>query len=451
MSLNDLGDVPAGSVLPLMWTSHDVATGANETMSALAVGDILIYKGTSMTQRASTAGFVLLDTDGIDLDTLTGVNGVSIDLGDNTDAGFYAAGSFYNVIVGPVTIDVQTVYIHLATFRIVLAETVAGEPKVDVGAWLGTAAATPSVNGVPEVDLTHVAGSTTSVSALASGVATLLADWINGGRLDLILDIIAADTTTDIPAILGALADVAADGEVTSTDTLMAYMKQLINILIGAAGIVAFPASAVPGNAVSLAEVIRQIYDEVAGVNGITPAAVADIPTAAAVADAVWDEDATAHQNAGTFGLAIGDPALSTETMYKAIVTDPAGTNIAADVIALKAETASILTDTAEIGVAGAGLTGLGGMSATMKAQVNTEVVDGLNVDTYAEPAQGTPAATLSLAAKVNYLFKAWRNRQTQTASQYSLYNDDAVTVDHKATFSDDATTADRGEVATGP
>ena len=84
-------------------------------------------------------------------------------------------------------------------------------------------------------------------------------------------------------------------------------------------------------------------------------------------------------------------------------------------------------------------------------AAVNAEVVDALNVDTYAEPAQGTPAATTSLAAKIGFIFKAWRNRHTQTATEYSLYNYDAVTVDHKATFSDDATTADRGEVTTGP
>ena len=36
--------------------------------------------------------------------------------------------------------------------------------------WLGTAAATPSVAGVPEVDITHVAGATTNVSALATNV-----------------------------------------------------------------------------------------------------------------------------------------------------------------------------------------------------------------------------------------------------------------------------------------
>lgn len=35
-----------------------------------------------------------------------------------------------------------------------------------------------------------------------------LDDWLNGGRLDLILDIIAADTTTDIPALIAALENI---------------------------------------------------------------------------------------------------------------------------------------------------------------------------------------------------------------------------------------------------
>ena len=38
------------------------------------------------------------------------------------------------------------------------------------------------------------------------GAPTALADWADGGRLDLILDIIAADTTTDIPATLATIA-----------------------------------------------------------------------------------------------------------------------------------------------------------------------------------------------------------------------------------------------------
>jgi len=89
--------------------------------------------------------------------------------------------------------------------------------------------------------------------------------------------------------------------------------------------------------------------------------------------------------------------------------------------------------------------------SRATPAQVNAEVVDALSVDTYAEPGQSAPGATISLAAKIGFLFKAWRNRTTQTNSQYSLYGDDALTVDQKATFSDDGTTADRGEVASGP
>lgn len=88
-------------------------------------------------------------------------------------------------------------------------------------------------------------------------------------------------------------------------------------------------------------------------------AASAAPPSAAAIADAVWDEDATAHQTQGTFGQAIGDPAADTNSIYKAVVTDAAGATVGVDIVAVKAETAAILADTAEIGAAGAGLTAI--------------------------------------------------------------------------------------------
>jgi hypothetical protein len=91
------------------------------------------------------------------------------------------------------------------------------------------------------------------------------------------------------------------------------------------------------------------------------------------------------------------------------------------------------------------------GHSTAAKAEINAEVVDALSVDTYAEPGQEAPAATASLATKISYLFKGWRNRKTQSNTQFKLYADDATTVDQKATFSDDQTTADRGEMGTGP
>lgn len=212
MALTDFGPVPANSVLPIMWSSHDAATGANETMSGLATSDILIYKAGSVTQRSSVSGFTLLDTDGIDFDGLAGVNGVSIDLSDNTDAGFYAVGSYYDVWVGAITIDGQTMYVHVATFRIVAAEAIAGKTKVDVDAWLGTAAATPTVAGVPEVDLTHVAGSTTNVAALATNVDAVLTD--TGTTLQAELDAIEAAVITNAAGV-----DIAADIIAMKADT----------------------------------------------------------------------------------------------------------------------------------------------------------------------------------------------------------------------------------------
>lgn len=83
-------------------------------------------------------------------------------------------------------------------------------------------------------------------------------------------------------------------------------------------------------------------------------------------------------------------------------------------------------------------------------AQVNTQVVDALNTDTYAEPGQGAPAATATLAAKIGYLYKFLRNKVTQTATELRVYGDDGSTVDQKATVSDDGTTYSRGEIGSG-
>jgi len=178
-----LGDVPAGITLYIPLASYSGSTGASITLTGLAVTDIEIYKNGSVTQRASDNGYTLLDTDGIDFDGTTGIHGFSVDLADNSDASFFAVGSFYWVIVSAVTIDGQTVNLIAATFRIVAAEAVAGKPKVDVDAWLGTAAATPTVNGVPEVDVTHFGGSAATAS---SGRPEVNASHISG-------DSVAAD------------------------------------------------------------------------------------------------------------------------------------------------------------------------------------------------------------------------------------------------------------------
>jgi hypothetical protein len=166
--------------------------------------------------------------------------------------------------------------------------------------------------------------------------------------------------------------------------------------------------------------------------NAITAATfAADAITAAKVASdvgteiaaAVWGADSTGFADT-TFGGAIGDWGGSGESILSSL------TNIDGNV-----------SDIITIHIP----------ALPTAAEVNAEVVDALATDTYAEPGQGAPAATASLAAKINYLYKAWRNKKTQTSTTWSLFADDAATVDQKSTVSDDATTATVGEIATGP
>lgn len=76
-----------------------------------------------------------------------------------------------------------------------------------------------------------------------------------------------------------------------------------------------------------------------------------------------------------------------------------------------------------------------------------------LDAETYAEPGQGAPPATASLAAKIGYMYKTWRNKLTMTSSgSLSVYNDAGDTVDQKATsIADDGTTYTRTEIGSGP
>lgn len=112
--------------------------------------------------------------------------------------------------------------------------------------------------------------------------------------------------------------------------------------------------------------------------NVITAASMA-ADASAEIADAVWDEDATGHQTGGTFGQAIGDPVADTNTIYKAVVTDATGATVGVDVVAIKAETASIQADTDNIQTRlPAALSGDGFMKADLKS-IEDELTSGNN------------------------------------------------------------------------
>lgn len=142
----------------------------------------------------------------------------------------------------------------------------------------GTAVPAVAADGVGGLPISDAGGldldaMNTAAVRLTAARAQVLDDWINAGRLDLLLDAIptTAMRGTDngaLASVVGALDNAAADGDPTTADTLMQYLKQLVNVLVGTSGIVAFPAEAAPANAVSLAEVIRAIHADVTGLNG---------------------------------------------------------------------------------------------------------------------------------------------------------------------------------------
>lgn len=85
------------------------------------------------------------------------------------------------------------------------------------------------------------------------------------------------------------------------------------------------------------------------------------------------------------------------------------------------------------------------GTAALTAADVNAQVLDVMNVDTFAEPA-GIHAATASIFAKINFMAAFLRNKKTQTATTQLLRNDADDGTIATSTVSSDGTTAIKGE-----
>jgi hypothetical protein len=116
-------------------------------------------------------------------------------------------------------------------------------------------------------------------------------------------------------------------------------------------------------------------------------------------------------------------------------------TAINADAITAAKVAADVTTEIQSGLATAAALTTVGGIVDAILALLD---------DARTEPGQGNPPVNPDTVTKIDYLYKAWRNRQTQTASEYALYADDGTTKDHEAAVSDDGTTFVRGEIGTG-
>ena len=77
---------------------------------------------------------------------------------------------------------------------------------------------------------------------------------------------------------------------------------------------------------------------------------IGSAPSAAEVADAVWDEDATAHQTLGTFGRTIGDQGADGDSIWAYVDNISSVANSGTfGLAAIKAETALIVADSNEL------------------------------------------------------------------------------------------------------
>lgn len=488
-----MNDFKLGDTLDFKFTTRAFATGVPTTLSGTPV--IQIYEDNSITQIS--AGITLT----ADFDGVTGLNNLRIVA---TSGNGFETGKSYACVISTGTVGgVSVVGEVVQQFSLERSPAFAriGAPAgASIAADLANMPTVAEFNARtllaasyfdPATDTVANVTNVTTVTTLTN-LPAITANWLTPSG-------IAANALTASKIAAGAF-NGKGDWNIGKTGYSISGTKTTLDALndIAATAIVSAGAINTLAGAVSNVDLVDTCTSNTdmrgtEGANTTAPLTAAGVRTAVGLATANLDTqfgDVSTQASVDAVKVDTAAVLIDTADMQPKLGT-PTGASVSADIAAVKADTAAVLVDTsttldglikdvptvAEFNArtklaaeyfdpatdAVANVTNVatatnltnaptaGDLTTAMKASVNAEVVDTLNVDTYAEPGQGTPAATSSLAAKLNYIFKAWRNRSNQTATTYQLFNDDAVTVDQKATVSDNGTTAEKGEVATGP
>lgn len=303
-----VGDYTAGATVQHKWTTKDVDRAPIAPSSAFDSGDIRIYKGSSATQRTSANGINVTSP----FDSLVGVHHIAIDLSDNTDAGFYAAGNDYQVVlVTAKTVDGYSVD------NTVLLEFSIGNRDGTVTSLNSNVITTASINDGALTAAKLATGVITNAKFAAGAIdAAAIADnAIDAGT-------IASDAITSAKV---------ADGFITAAKlandaiTAAKLADGAIDAATFASG--AITAAAIAADAIGASELASDAVSEIA--------AAISIPSAATIADAVWDEVRSGHVGAGTFGEGVlveelNSGAISSSSFANGSITAAA---IAADAI----------------------------------------------------------------------------------------------------------------------
>ena len=317
-----LGDFAAGDTIDFKFTTFRPSTGAAFTLAGTPA--MSVYKDNSTTE--STAGITLTT----DFDSRTGLNHVRITT--SSDGTFYADGSQFEVVITAGTVDsVSVVGASVGRFTLraqaALYPTTAGR-KLDV-----------SPSGEAGIDFANIGSPTTTVN-LSGTTIKAVTDMVTANVIQISGDSTAADNLEAAADgngyNLGAGQIVAASvtGAVGSvTGNVGGNVAGSVNSVTGAVGSVT---GNVGGNVVGNVNgnVVGSVNSVTTGVtvatnNDKTGYSLATAPpTAAAIADAVWDEAVSGHVTADTFGERV---LLSDGNNGNTVKVTPPG-HIAADV-----------------------------------------------------------------------------------------------------------------------
>lgn len=433
--MHDAGTIkPGGKVyIPInTFTSDDPA--ASVTASTWANTDCHIHKDGGTTQRGSSAGETLT----IDFDSIAGGHMLVIDLANNTTADFYQAGSTYHVRIEGVTVDAGAINAWIGMFKIgydgavldTFLATLASqtsftlnEGPAEASALVGcpclvhdaaskvqmcigfvsayavtsktvtlaqdpgifTMAAKDNVSFFMPSNVQAITGTVANATNLASAASNYSA---TRGLAGTALPAAAADAAGGLPiSDAGGLGLDAQNTNINDIETAVNALNDLgtadIDARLVAIGLDHLVAASVTGSDITNNSIFARL---------VSASSTADWDDYVQTTDSLQAiKDHIGNGTNLTEAGGTGDQLTALATQAKqdiidtnvdqietAVITNAAGTDVAADIIALKAETVLILADTDDIGVAGAGLTNLGGMSTTMKAQVESEVNDAL-------------------------------------------------------------------------
>lgn len=265
-----LGDFAAGDTIDFKFTTFRPSTGAAYALSSGAV--LSVFKNDSTTVvKSDDAGSKIVLTRDFGSPSVTGLNHVRIATANDTS--FYADGSQFEVVISTGTVDsVSVVGACVGRFTLraqaALYPTTAGR-KLDV-----------STTGEAGIDFANIGSPTTTVN-------------LSGTTIKAVTDMVTANV-------------IQISGDATAADNLEAAADGTGYNLGGGSIVAASVSGAV--NSVTTGVTVASNTDKTGYSLATAP------PTAAAIADAVWDEALSGHLTSGSTGAALnaagaaGDP-----------------------------------------------------------------------------------------------------------------------------------------------